>query len=165
MSSLPLATTFKWPKQLSPHSAEDWQFANSDLIPATGVMAFGKSRRTNMQTAPTPTLINRDSSGIKRHLLSSLAGDSVYVSSQHVPRLSIDAGCLAGALGEGDPYFTGIRLGCRRAVWNCRILDIPGTVPRYVPHSSFASVHPSTEDFCSPLTRSRGLVGELLLER
>lgn len=47
MSSLPLATTFKWPKQLSPHSAEDWQFANSDLIPATGVMAFGKSRRTN----------------------------------------------------------------------------------------------------------------------
>lgn len=53
------------------------------------------------------------------------------MSSQHVPRLSIDAGRVVGTLGEGDPHFIGIRVGGRRSIWNSRILDIPGLVPGY----------------------------------
>lgn len=43
-----------------PSSEDDWQFANGDLIPATGVMAFGKVQLSHFTLSPFPPSLCSD---------------------------------------------------------------------------------------------------------
>lgn len=143
----------------SPNVEGSWRFANVDLIPATGIMAFGKwyllgvvhtfhwqnkhehQINHHKQIEYWFTLKQRyNKCDNVSHVFVYFGVYSFYVPSQHISGISINARGFTRTLGKGDAYFDRVCMGCGCTIRNCWVRYISCAITRWM-HTLFFSLH------------------------
>lgn len=71
----------------------------------------------------------------------SLSPNSIHVSPQYIPCLSVNAKCDPRAMGKSDPYFDWICMDRCCAIWHCWLCYISSIVTRYEYHYTIRIVY------------------------